>query len=275
MTPRVSLDAFPFHLHPEVLGVAVALVAVYWYGIVRLGPDLAPAGTPRVTRRQIAWFVTGVVSYLVVEMWPFHDVAEQSLYSVHMVQHLVLMFVMPPAILKAFPSWLLRHLIGSIMPVLRRLTRPLIALALFNIVLAWLHAPSVVSGMLGATWYHLMAHVLVITTSFLMWWPVIGPVADLPKLEPPLAMGYLFLQSLVPLIPASFMTFAQEPLYRVYEGTDRLWGLSVLDDQRIAGLIMKLGGGAILWLAITVIFFRWAGAEDRARAARRVTVSAP
>lgn len=276
MTPdRVSLDAFPFHLHPEVVGVALALVAVFVYGILRLAPDLVPAGEPRVTRRQIAWFSAGIASYLFVEMWPLHDIAEQSLYSAHMIQHLVLMFVMPPAILKGFPSWLLRHLVAPILPVLRFFTKPLIALALFNAVLAWLHAPSVVSGMLGATWYHLMAHVLVITTSFLMWWPVIGPVPDLPKLQPPTAMGYLFLQSLVPLIPASFMTFAQEPLYRVYEGTQRLWGLSVLDDQRLAGLIMKLGGGAILWLAITVIFFTWAGAEDRARAEARVPVTTP
>jgi len=47
------------------------------------------------------------------------------------------------------------------------------------------------------------------------------------------------------------------------------WGFSTVDDQRLAGLIMKIGGGLLLWLVIAVIFFRWAGEEDRRIAARR------
>ena len=273
MTPeRVSLDAFPFHLHPEVVGVALALVAIYVFGIRWLAPRLAPVGEPVVTRRQIAWYTSGVVLYLAVEMWPLHDIAEQSLYSAHMVQHLVLAFIVPPALLIGMPSWLIRYLVGPILPALRFLTRPLIALVLFNAALAWLHAPGVVRGMLEGAAFHLFVHVVVVVTAFLMWWPVIGPISDFPKLSPPAAMGYLFLQSLVPLIPASFLTFASEPVYRVYEGTPRLWGLSVLDDQLIAGLIMKIGGGVILWTAITVIFFRWALAEERANRPERSPV---
>jgi putative membrane protein len=85
-----------------------------------------------------------------------------------------------------------------------------------------------------------------------------------------MAMGYLFLQSLIPTIPASFLTFADEPVFPVYETLPRLWGLSVLDDQLIAGLIMKIGGGAVLWTAIAVIFFKWAFEEERASGARRL-----
>jgi putative membrane protein len=65
------------------------------------------------------------------------------------------------------------------------------------------------------------------------------------------------------------LTFGSSPLYRFYEHVPHLWGLSTLDDQRIAGLIMKIGGGLLLWLVIAVIFFRWAGEEDRRIAARR------
>jgi putative membrane protein len=103
-----------------------------------------------------------------------------------------------------------------------------------------------------------------------MWWPVLGPIPDLPKLTPLMGMGYLFLQSLIPTIPASFLTFADEPVYEIYETLPRLWGLSALDDQLIAGLIMKIGGGAVLWTAIAVIFFRWAFEEERAAGARRL-----
>ena len=267
---NVGLDAFPFHLHPEILGITIALIGGYFYGVHTLARRLVPPGEAAVTGRQIAWFSSGVVLYLAFEAWPLHDIAEQSLYSVHMVQHLVLTFIVPPALLIGTPTWLLRHLVRPFLPVLRLLTRPLVALLIFNATLAWLHAPGVVSGMLDNALFHAVAHIVVVGGAFLMWWPVIGPIPDLPRLSPPLAMGYLFLQSLVPLIPASFLTFASEPVYDAYEGLPRLWGIDVLQDQRVAGLIMKIGGGAVLWIAIAVIFFRWALAEERATAEERL-----
>jgi putative membrane protein len=76
-------------------------------------------------------------------------------------------------------------------------------------------------------------------------------------------MGYLFLQSLVPTIPASFMTLGSTPLYKIYETFPRLWGIDVMSDQIIAGLIMKLGGGLILWGFIAWIFFSWYAEDQR------------
>ena len=76
-------------------------------------------------------------------------------------------------------------------------------------------------------------------------------------------MIYLFLQSLAPTIPASFLTFGHTPLYPVYATFPRIWGVSALNDQLIAGLIMKLVGGLLLWGVIAVIFFRWFEQEQR------------
>jgi putative membrane protein len=76
-------------------------------------------------------------------------------------------------------------------------------------------------------------------------------------------MLYLFFQSLAPTIPASFLTFGQEPLYPVYATFPRIWEISALTDQLMAGLIMKIVGGAILWVVIATVFFRWANREQR------------
>lgn len=268
----VGLGAFPFHLHPEVLGITIALVGGYVYGLRRLGPRLSPTTEQAVTGRQIAWFASGIALYFLFEAWPLHDIAERSLYSVHMVQHLLLAFVVPPALLKGTPSWLLRYLVRPMLPILRLLTRPLVALLVFNATLAWLHAPGVVAGMLDNAFFHAAAHAIVVGGAFLMWWPVLGPIPDLPRLSPPAAIGYLFLQSLVPLIPASFLTFATEPVYDAYVGLPRLWGIDVLTDQRVAGLIMKIGGGLVLWVVIAVIFFTWANEEERASTRDRLTI---
>jgi putative membrane protein len=91
---------------------------------------------------------------------------------------------------------------------------------------------------------------------------VLSPLPELPALSRPGQLLYLFFQSLAPTIPASFLTFGTEPLYPVYAAFPRIWGIDVLTDQLIAGLVMKLVGGAILWGVITVIFFRWGHEEQ-------------
>jgi len=111
--------------------------------------------------------------------------------------------------------------------------------------------------MLTSSTAHFVIHGALFVTGILMWWPVIGPIPDLPRLEPFPRMGYLFLQSLVPTIPASFLTLGESPLYHIYTTMPRLWGVSALSDQVAGGLIMKIGGGLILWGFITVFFFRW------------------
>ena len=74
-------------------------------------------------------------------------------------------------------------------------------------------------------------------------------------------MIYLFFQSLAPTIPASFLTFGTKPLYPIYATFPRIWGIDPLTDQLIAGLVMKLVGGLILWVIIAAIFFRWGHEE--------------
>jgi putative membrane protein len=89
------------------------------------------------------------------------------------------------------------------------------------------------------------------------------------RISPPGQMLYLGLQSIVPTVPASFLVFGERPLYHFYEHVPRLWALSAGEDQRIAGLLMKIGGGMLLWAVITALFFRWhADAEAADRAAR-------
>jgi putative membrane protein len=96
-----------------------------------------------------------------------------------------------------------------------------------------------------------------------MWWPVLSPLPELPALPAPGKMLYLFVQSLAPTIPASFLTFGTHPLYPVYATFPRIWGIGPLTDQLIAGLLMKIGGGLILWGVLGGVFFRWFAQEQR------------
>ena len=213
------------------------------------------------------WFTAGLAVFLLVETWPVHDIGEQSLFTFHMVEHLALALLIPPFLLLGVPGWLMRLVVRPMMPVLRFMTRPIVAIAFFNVVLALIHVPAVLEAMLSSEAVHFGLHLALLLSAAVMWWPVIGPIPDLPKLRPEMAMGYLFLQSLVPTIPASFLTFANDVVYKAYEDLPRLWGFDVLADQLVAGLLMKIGGGIVLWTAIAVIFFRWAAAEERSGSA--------
>jgi putative membrane protein len=193
-------------------------------------------------------------------------VAEKSMYSVHMVQHLLLSMVATPFLLLGTPGWLARWILrppSIAFRSLRRVSRFLPALVIFNLVIVITHWPAVVDASLHSGLLHFSLHAMIFGASLIVWMPVLSPLPEIPRLAPPTRAVYLFLQSVLPTVPASFLTFGAHPLYKFYEGVPHLWGLSTLEDQQVAGLIMKIGAGMLLWMLIAVIFFRWAAEEDR------------
>jgi putative membrane protein len=102
---------------------------------------------------------------------------------------------------------------------------------------------------------HYSLHVMVVTLSLLMWMPVCGPLPEV-RLTPAGKMIYLFAQSIVPTVPAGWLTFADGVVYKAYDHGPRVFGLSVTDDQQLAGVIMKIGGSIFLWTIVTILFFK-------------------
>jgi putative membrane protein len=102
---------------------------------------------------------------------------------------------------------------------------------------------------------HYTLHVLVVTGALLMWAPICGPVVE-RRLSYGGQMIYLFLMSVIPTVPAAWLTFAEGVVYKHYDIPVRVWGLSVTTDQQLAGAIMKTGGSIFLWSIIVFLFFR-------------------
>ena len=253
----------PFHVHWDTWGLIVALALYLEFGVSRLAFAYAPPGEERITSGQRRAYYTGLVLLGLASTWPIHDIGETSLFTFHMIEHVTMSLVVPPLLLYGAPWWLIRATVKPILPVLRWLTHPLIALLLFNAILAGLHYEVFIEAMISSELAHFGVHAALFISAILMWWPVMGPIPDIPRLEPLPRMGYLFLQSLVPTIPAAFFTFATGPVYDIYDSFDHMFGWSTVTDQTIAGLIMKLGGGLILWTVIAITFFRWNAEEER------------
>jgi putative membrane protein len=263
--------AFPsWTAHPDVWLLVGLFAAGYAIAIVRLGPKWAAPGQAVVTRFQIICWSLGVLAMWIASDYPIHDIAERYNFSIHMMQHLILSMVVAPLLLLGTPAWLLRTILRPrwLFSTVRTLSRFIPALLIFNLVLVFTHWPLVVDAALHSGVVHFAVHALLFVSSLIVWMPLVSPLPEIPRLVPVMQMVYLFAWSVVPTVPASFLTFGSSPLYKFYAHVPHLFGFSTLEDQQAAGLIMKIGAGLLLWLVIAVVFFRWASEEEHANTPR-------
>lgn len=255
-----------FEAHPAVWLLIVGIIALGYYAVRQIGPLVVPAGQPIVTKRQKRCFGLGVFLLWVAADWPMHDIAEEYLYSVHMGQHLLIAFIVPPLLLLAMPEWLGRLLVidgGVASRVLRVLTRPVVAAVIFNALQILSHWTAVVNLSVDNGVFHYTIHLAVFFSALLMWFPVVGPLPEL-QLSEPGKMIYLFISSIVPTVPAGWLTFAEGVVYSAYDHAEPLWGISPTADQQAAGAVMKVVGGFYLWALITIRYFRYAAGRREA-----------
>lgn len=253
-----GVSGWEWHPHPDVWLLVAGLAAGYWYAVTRVGPG--------VSRRKAATFVAGLAALWLHSDWPVHDIAEDYLFSVHMFQHIGFQLVAAPLLLVGTPDWLLRRLLVAprgVFAVVRRIARPLPAALAFNAVTVVTHWPVVTNASLENHEVHFVVHVVIFASAVLMWLPVLNPLPELPRLGDAARMLYLFLQSVLPTVPASFLTFGESVIYSFYARVPRPFPISAIDDQQLAGAMMKIYAGGILWGVIVVIFFRWYAREEQ------------
>ena len=277
MVFAADTDIWRYQPHAEVWIILLAGIMMAWYAARIIAPKAFPGGEAPFARYHKLAFIGAMVLLWVASDWPMHDISEEYLYSVHMIQHLLITLVVPPLLWAAIPEWLARLALrgdGSVGVWVRRLARPVAAGLLFNFMVAVSHIPWVVNTSVESGALHYFVHLLLFATAMLMWLPVCGPIPELHMREPG-KMVYLFLMSVVPTVPGGFLTFAQGALYSAYDHDVRLWGIGIQADQQAAGLIMKVVGGMYLWTWIGVLFFRWAGKQQQANTQMRVVTTVP
>ncbi|MGA0814969.1 MAG: cytochrome c oxidase assembly protein [Ilumatobacteraceae bacterium] len=262
-----------FQAHPEVWLLVLFVVGSWWYAVRFIAPHTPEvrSGSPAVTRRQGWLFVSAVATLWLASDWPIHDISEEYLYSVHMFQHMALSYFLPLLAVLATPLWLFRAVLGSPRAgrAIRWLAQPVIAGFIFNVVIIITHIPGVVNQSVSNPLLHYSVHVAVVLSSLLMWIPIAAP-DPLMRIGYGGRMVYLFLMSVIPTVPAAWLTFAEGAVYKHYDIAVRVWGLSVTTDQQIAGAIMKTGGSIFLWSIIVFLWFkRFMGGYGRQQSYRR------
>jgi len=130
-----------------------------------------------------------------------------------------------------------------------------VAAVMFNTIVIITHIPMLVNASAENPYLHYTLHLLLVVASLLMWMPVLGPFREL-QMSNGAKPIYLFLQSVVPTVPAGWLTAAEGIVYKHYTTPVRVWGLDPTADQQWAGAIMKVGGAIFLWTLVIWYFFR-------------------
>ena len=257
MVGATFADPWRFEANPEVYLLVAFLIGAYVYSMRVIGPRAVDGGQPVVTRTNVWCFAGAMVLLFTASTWPIHQLAEDYLYSAHMLQHMMLSYFMPPLVLLATPTWLMRLLVGTgrTLRVVTFMTKPVVAAVVFNVAVMVTHIPPVVNASVQSAPLHYALHLLLVLTAVLMWMPVVGPIQEL-RISDAAKPIYLFLQSVVPTVPAGWLTFAEGVVYKHYNQPVRVWGISPTDDQQVAGAIMKIGGSIFLWALVVFYFFR-------------------
>lgn len=254
-------------LHPSIVAGLVLLggLYVYWGGL-------------KAPRRKVAAFAGALLVIFGALNGPLHNLSDSYLFSAHMAQHLVLTLLFPPLLLYGTPAWVVRAppllRVRWVMALARVVTRPLAAAALFTAPIVLGHVPVFYEAALRNHNVHILQHLVFIATAVLMWWPILSPVPELPRLPYLLQMLYLFLLGIPMSITGALITLSDTVLYPFYAAAPRLWGWAPLDDQKIGGLLMWVGGGFVLWVVVSVIWFRWSVWDARGDAERAVPLEA-
>ncbi|MEC7837969.1 MAG: cytochrome c oxidase assembly protein [Chloroflexota bacterium] len=200
----------------------------------------------------------------------------EKTFWVHMIQHLLLIMIVPPLFLSGlffsanlwfFPRIIRIGLADFIRPksyfrnFLSKITSPKFTLIFYVISLWTWHLPIFFNYALDFTLVHYFEHISFLISGFLFWWPLIGLNLGSKRISLPLRIVYLLLAVTPTAVVAAFITLSDGVLYG--ENMPRLFGIEAIEDQKIGGLIMWIPGNTIFLGTLTVLFFKWSDNQTK------------
>ena len=270
LPPELSLESLLYWAWPPVVTVAVALVALLWVRATRQVAREHP-GNPYPRRRTVSFAAALLLVLLALQSGI--ERYDTTLFSMHMVQHLILLFPVPILLLQAGPVTLLLRVASPrwrarILAVLQSrvvgvISHPLVGWTLLVAVMWGTHLSVMFETALENETIHNMEHALYLSTALLFWAPIFSVDPIRHRLRGGSALAYLITQMPQNSFLGVAIMFSSTPLYPHYVTLQRSWGPTPLEDQQLAGAIMWLVGDALFLAAIFVVLAALAKSEDR------------
>lgn len=283
----LELQIFGFRAlwSPYYFLFVVGLAAVYYLLTVTLRHKFNIEEKPSV--KQQAFFITGLVLLYLIKGSPV-DLMSHIMFTAHMIQMALYFLAFPIFIILGVPVWVWKKVFYA--PVLKHilalLTKPLIALVLFNGLFSIYHIPDVFDYAKSNPTAHAVISTVILITAFFMWWPIFTPLKEMDSLSPLLKIGYIFANGVLITPACALIIFSGTSLYETYSEvggwtqalalcvpSDVLSGLSlsgpgmfspipIVEDQQLGGILMKISQEIVYGIVLARVFFGWFGKES-------------
>ena len=264
--PAVLLE---WRMEPILL-LAIALAGIGWlllaHRVAAAHPEHPPSGW------RDAAFLGGLAVIGIALTSPI-EAYEGQLFSVHMLQHMLLQLVAAPLLLLGAPATLaLRAASPSVRKALLAILHSRVVVTLSFPLLAWVlfaavnwgwHFSTLYDQALETSWLHDMQHLTFLGAALLFWWPVVGVDPARWRLPHPVRLFYLFLAMPQNSFLGVALMSAPATLYPHYLSNVRDWGPTPFVDQNVGGMLMWVGGDVVFLLAMGLVVAAWVRAEDR------------
>ena len=251
------------HWHTEPL-LLITLLLFGWLYAIAIGP-LRKAIDPNAQfslTRAISFYLGLIITYIAVGS-PLDQIGEQFLFSAHMVQHMLLIYITPTLFFVGIPNWLIDWLLraDTITQVFNRFTHPACGGLLFTFVYTAWHVPGLYEAALHDKRIHILEHWTMFCLGCLMLWPFLTTSLRVPKRSYPLRILTIFLLMVGQLPVFAFLTFANEAIYPTYVWAPRIINLDPLNDQILGGVIMKIVNMGFSLSILVSCFYYWSRSE--------------
>jgi cytochrome c oxidase assembly factor CtaG len=257
VAPTLSWTFDPTALVPVI--VLTVLYALAW----------RRARRPREPHPASLWrlsvFGLGVLTIVVALISPLDSLGDQ-LMVMHMVQHILLLDIAPILLILGLTKVLLRPATRRLHEIERRaghLAHPAFAVFLYAGILWLWHIPVMYDKAQGNGWIHALEHLCFFSVGALYWWHVLSPIRGRMRLGGLGPVAYMTGGKLLVGLLGVALAFAPHVIYPFYAHKPHYWGLSPLEDQMLAGLVMAIEQSIVMGIALVYLFVRMLDESER------------
>jgi len=263
---------------PAVLAPLALLVFVY---VRRFRQARREAGGRGAGPLQAAAFAGAVLALLAALASPLDGLGDHYLFSMHMVQHVLLGDIAPLLLLLSLSRVIMRPLTRRLMSVERALgpfAHPATGLVLWLGLMYLWHIPAMYDAALEYPLVHLLEHASFFTAGIAVWWPLIQPVPMRRRLTGLWPLAYIGAAKFGLAALGLYLTWSSNVLYPFYEDVPRIWGLTAIQDQNMGGAIMMVEQSLTFVIVLVTVFVGMltrSEAEERRRERLEEASAAP
>lgn len=278
----VTLDMFGFDAlwSPYFFTFILLFIVAYFLLLVKFRSQFK--SSQPLTMKQGLLFVISMMLLYTIKGSPI-DLMAHLMFYVHMIQMAVLLLVIPPIFILGLPSWFWRYLIGikGFHAFFHLFTKPIVALLIFNGLFSLYHIPMIFDFIMQNRWLHSGCSVLLFMTAIFMWWPLINDVPEMQQLTGLKKVAYIFADGMLLTPACALIIFANAPMYATYSdpgawgsmmrlcvgndafsnlninGPEPFSSMSLLLDQQLGGVLMKLIQEIVYGIVLGQVFFEW------------------